>query len=81
MDLALLVQVEAMTSRLWPRVLTAFNAYPDSLIHGDRHFGNLFIMSMGEICLIDWAPAARAPGLMDLAALVDVTQRMQAFID
>ena len=37
---------------------------------------NLFLTSEGGICLIDWASACIAPGLMDLAALVDVTLRM-----
>lgn len=78
---SLLSQVETKSAQLWPGLLENFLCYPDSLIHGDCHYGNLFLTPEGAICLIDWGSAAIAPGLMDLAALVDVSVRMSAPID
>jgi hypothetical protein len=75
-DLSLLSQVEMAANQLWPGFMKAYRNYPDSVIHGDCHLGNLFLAPEGGICLIDWASAFVAPGLMDLAALLDVTRRM-----
>ncbi len=77
---SLLSLVETASTQLWPGFMKAYRSYPDSLIHGDCHFGNLFLTPEGGICLIDWASASIAPGLMDLAALVDVSQRMREHI-
>jgi aminoglycoside phosphotransferase (APT) family kinase protein len=76
-DLSLLSLVETASEQWWPGFVKAYRSYPDSLIHGDCHSGNLFLTPEGGICLIDWASASVAPGLMDLAALVDVSQRMR----
>ena len=73
---SLLSLVEIAYEQSWPGFAEEYQSYPDSLIHGDCHFGNLFLTSEGGICLIDWGSASVAPGLMDIAALVDVTQRM-----
>ena len=77
---SLLLQVETASAQLWPGFIKAYRSYPDSLIHGDCHYGNLFLTPEGGICLIDWASASVAPGLMDLAALVDVSERMRVHI-
>jgi len=69
-------QVETVFAQYWPELTEDFRRYPESLIHGDCHYGNLFLTPEGGVCLIDWGSASVAPGLMDLAALVDVTQRM-----
>lgn len=76
-NLSLLSLVETASEQWWLGFMKAYRSYPDSLIHGDCHFGNLFLTPAGGICLIDWASASVAPGLMDLAALVDVAQRMR----
>ncbi|MCK5115135.1 MAG: aminoglycoside phosphotransferase family protein [Candidatus Aegiribacteria sp.] len=75
-NLSLLSLVETASAQLWPELTEDFRSYPDSLIHGDCHYGNLFLTPQDGICLIDWGSASLAPGLMDLAALVDVTLRM-----
>ena len=68
--------VETASAQWWSELIEEFRSYPDSLIHGDCHYGNLFLTPEDGICLIDWGSASIAPGLMDLAALVDVTLRM-----
>ncbi len=75
-DVPLLNRVEERLARVWPVVAAAVRAYPATLIHGDCHDGNLFVTDDGQITLIDWSPAATGPGLLDLAALVDVAERM-----
>jgi len=79
-NLSLLSLVETASEQWWPGFMKTYRSYPDSLIHGDCHFGNLFLTPEGGICLIDWASASVAPGLMDLATLMDVTQRMRVHI-
>ena len=73
---SLLLQIETASAQLWSGFVKVYRSFPDSLIHGDCAFGNLFLTPEGGICLIDWASASVAPGLMDLGALVDVSQRM-----
>jgi aminoglycoside phosphotransferase (APT) family kinase protein len=75
-DPSLISLIETASARWWPELAEEFKSYHDSLIHGDCHYGNLFLTPEDGICLIDWGSASVAPGLMDLAALVDVTQRM-----
>ena len=77
-DVSLINLVEAATETQWYRITKEFGRYPDSLIHGDCHYGNLFLAQTGEMYLIDWSSASIAPGLMDLTALADVSQRMNA---
>ena len=75
-DPSLLSHVDIAFSQDWPGISAEYGRYPDSLIHGDCHYGNIFLTPEGGICLIDWGSACIAPGLMDLTALVDVSQRM-----
>lgn len=77
-DYTLLRQVTALSELGWPSFFGDFLGYPASVIHGDCHYGNLFLTSRGGISLIDWGSAAVAPGLLDIAALADVSLRMKA---
>lgn len=47
-------------------VCDRLDAGPATLLHGDSHLGNLFL-DRGEIGFLDWACAARAPGVRDVA--------------
>ncbi len=75
-DLALLDLVTQRVAAVWPTVAAALRRDPATLVHGDAHDGHLFITPEGRITLIDWASAGIGPGLLDLAALVDVADRM-----
>jgi aminoglycoside phosphotransferase (APT) family kinase protein len=47
-------------------VIALFNEGEHTLIHGDDHSGNLFV-DAGRTGFFDWAVAARAPGIRDVA--------------
>lgn len=51
------------------RVLERLRAMPLVLAHGEFYASNVLIRDEGGVCPIDWEMAARAPGLIDLAAL------------
>ena len=75
-DRSLLLDAERTVEKSWPGIARAFTGFPFTLVHGDCHYGNLFLLPGGGVSLIDWASAAVAPGLVDLVALVDVSLRM-----
>lgn len=75
-DRSLLRDAARAVEKSWPEIAGVFNGSPFTLVHGDCHYGNLFLPPGGGVCLIDWASAAVAPGLVDLVALVDVSLRM-----
>ncbi|MHB0887047.1 MAG: phosphotransferase [Bacillota bacterium] len=74
-DLSLLGQVEELTHHRLPDLIPDVQRFPIALIHGDCHSGNLFLTGDGRLSLIDWSSAGLGPGLLDLAALLDVAER------
>lgn len=68
--------VEQRIRQRWPAMVDAISHWPAGLLHGDAHAGNLFVTPGGKVSLIDWSSAAIGPGLLDIAALVDVAERM-----
>ncbi len=76
LDHELAVRVQAQLNECWPAIHDELTAYPQSLIHGDCHSGNIFVQ--GErIQFVDWGTVALAPGLLDLVGLLDVAVRMK----
>jgi len=69
-----LVTTELLSA--WQSIARRLERMPSTLVHGDCHSGNIFLSSEG-LQLIDWDSAARAPGMLDLVALVDVAHRMR----
>lgn len=76
LDCGLLSKVQIELAARWPTIKSELATYPESLIHGDCHSGNIFIRDEG-IQFVDWGSVAIAPGLLDLAALLDVAARMK----
>lgn len=74
-DQQLLQQVKEVAVPRWQDRLELLASYPQGLLHGDCHSGNLRLVAEALV-LIDWGSAACGPGLLDLVALLDVGQRM-----
>lgn len=58
-------------------------AQPLTLVHGDFHYGNIIIPAdtkrpPAPPVFLDWSSACGAIGLLDLVALLDVSERMMA---
>lgn len=51
---------------------TVFQRLPKTLTHGDVHPGNIIRTSAGDHVLFDWGNARIAPGMLDLANMVQM---------
>lgn len=76
-DQAALAGVADRLGESWPRIAAEIAGFPQTLVHGDSHSGNLFLDPGGSIELIDWAGAEIGPGLCDLIGLFDTAARMR----
>ncbi len=76
LDHPLATRVQDQLAKRWPVIHDELARYPQSLIHGDCHSGNIFIQD-ARIQFVDWGTAAVAPGLVDLVGLLDVAARMK----
>lgn len=75
-DCELLSAARQRLGAAWGEVAAAVMSYPQTLLHGDSHSGNVFLSPGGSIELIDWSSAQIGPGLLDLIALFDTAARM-----
>ncbi len=74
-NLAHLLTTEEQLNKNWSTLSSLLHRFPQTLVHGDCHSGNLFLTDDG-ICLIDWSSPMVAPGMLDLVGLLDVAERM-----
>lgn len=70
-NLAHLLATEEQLNSDWSALSSLLHRFPQTLVHGDCHSGNLFLTGDG-ICLIDWSSPMVAPGMLDLVGLLDV---------
>jgi aminoglycoside phosphotransferase (APT) family kinase protein len=54
-----------------PALQAAFERLPKTLTHGDVHSGNIMQLEDGSHILFDWGNARIAPGMLDLANMVE----------
>jgi thiamine kinase-like enzyme len=55
-----------------PTLDKTFQRLPKTLIHGDVHSGNVIRTAAGSYILFDWGNARVAPGMLDIANMVEM---------
>src|SRR5690606_41926839 len=60
------IDAEHMYQAFWRRQ-EALNQWPQTLLHGDAHPGNIYFLPDGQVGLLDWQLARRGPWAHDVS--------------
>ena len=65
-DAVMALSIEDLIESIWKPYITSLTASPQTLLHGDPHIGNTYVLPGGEVGFLDWQVARRGNFSLDL---------------
>lgn len=62
----LALTAESLFLELWPRYIRTLTSSPQTLLHGDPHIGNTYVLPDGRVGFLDWQVVRRGNFSLDL---------------
>jgi aminoglycoside phosphotransferase (APT) family kinase protein len=60
------LSIEDLIESIWKPYITTLTASPQTLLHGDPHIGNTYVLPDGEVGFLDWQVARRGSFSLDV---------------
>ncbi|MGX1809007.1 phosphotransferase [Nocardia sp. NPDC055321] len=58
--------IEALINEIWKPYISTLTTTPQTLLHGDPHIGNTYLLEDGQLGFLDWQVARRGSWSLDL---------------
>ncbi len=65
-DEVMALTIEHLIDSVWKPYITTLPASPQTLLHGDPHIGNTYVLPSGEVGFLDWQVARRGNFSLDV---------------
>jgi aminoglycoside phosphotransferase (APT) family kinase protein len=65
-DDVMALSIEDLIESIWKPYIATLTASPQTLLHGDPHIGNTYVLPGGEVGFLDWQVARRGNFSLDL---------------
>lgn len=65
-DEVMALTIEGLIDEIWKPYIRSLTRSPQTLLHGDPHIGNTYLLPSGEVGFLDWQVARRGNWSLDL---------------
>jgi hypothetical protein len=65
-DEVMALTIDELIESIWKPYIVTLSASPQTLLHGDPHIGNTYVLPSGEVGFLDWQVARRGNSSLDV---------------